>query len=141
MSLIKFNTRGDLFPSIEDFWPCNWMSELRKDALPAVNIHESPDAYEFEVAVPGMDKGDMKVSINDSVLHISGEKKSEKEENKDRKVTRREFSYRSFDRYFELPDNANDDQMNAQYENGILKIRIAKKSETPVNKSKTISIQ
>ncbi len=141
MSLINLNSRKDLFPNIEDFWSGSWFNDFRKDLVPAVNIHEGKDTYEFEVAVPGMDKEDLKIEIEDSVLHLSGEKKSEKEDKKDKKTTRREFSYQSFDRYFDLPVNINKDKLEAKYDKGILRINIAKMNEIKNSENKVINIQ
>ena len=101
--------------------------ELRKTRAAQKSISMKPDAYEFEVGCTCTNGEKGKVSINDSVLPFQREIRK-KEENKDSEGHTREFSYRSLIVTSNAcRTNANDDrQMNAQYENGILKIRIAK---------------
>ncbi len=108
--------------------------------LPAVNISETDKNYEIEVAVPGFDKKDFKVAVHDNVLKISAEKKAEKSE-KDKKYTRKEFTYSSFERSFNLPSNVNTEKIDAKYTDGLLKLTVAKLTETVSKKSKEISIK
>ena len=82
-------------------WQNNW--------TPAVNVEETEKDYRIEVAAPGLEKNDIKVSVNDGVLSVAYEKKTEKEEKKD-SYLRREFGYSSFSRsgitpYPDLPRN------------------------------------
>jgi HSP20 family protein len=94
--------------------------------LPSVNIKETDDNYEVEVAAPGMNKDDFKVTLEDGQLFISSSKQQQvnsEEEN----YTRREFSYQSFQRSFLLPKNVVDeDRIRARYENGLLLLSIPK---------------
>ena len=106
---------------------------LRNRMLPAVNVKETEKNYEIEVAAPGRSKKDFKISAENGVLTISSEQKEEKEE-KEKDYTRREFSYSSFSRSFTLPENANEDEVKANYADGILKLEVAKKV---VGQSKT----
>jgi HSP20 family protein len=99
---------------------------LRNRALPAVNVRETENNFEIEVAAPGRSKKDFKISAENGVLTISSEQKEEKEE-KEKDYTRREFSYSSFSRSFTLPENANEDDIKANYADGILKLEVAKK--------------
>ena len=100
--------------------------------IPAVNIKESDKDFEVEVAVPGMNKKDFKIEVENNMLVISSEKKEEKsEEDKEGKYTRKEFSYQSFQRSFTLPmDIIDDKKIEAKYKDGILTITIPKKEET-----------
>lgn len=94
--------------------------------LPAVNIKETEDEFEVQVAVPGMDKKDFKIDLDNDLLTISSEKKDEIEDVKDN-YTRKEYSYLSFRRSFRMPENVVDrDKIEATYKNGELKITIPK---------------
>ena len=96
---------------------------------PAVNVTESDEAYAVHVAAPGMSKDAFAVNVEDNVLRISAEAKSESNEgDEDAGYHRREFSYSSFERRFSLPDNVDDDAIQASYEDGILKLTIPKLS-------------
>lgn len=94
--------------------------------LPSVNIKETDENYEVEVAAPGMNKEDFQVTLDNGQLLISSSKKhhvNTEQEN----YTRREFSYQSFQRSFVLPKNVVDeDKIRARYENGILLLSIPK---------------
>lgn len=97
--------------------------------MPAMNIKEHKKDFEIELAVPGFDKKDFEVDIEDDVLHVTGEKEIEKEE-KDDDYARKEFSYKSFKRSMMLPTSINLDQdVKATYKNGVLKIKLLKKEE------------
>ena len=92
------------------------------------------------MAVPGYKKDDFNVSIEKGILTIKAEVKEEKEEKKDG-YSRKEFSYRSFERNFALPDHVNEDSVQSKYENGLLHIILPKISkEVDVEKRKNISI-
>jgi HSP20 family protein len=106
--------------------------------MPTVNIIETDKNFEIEVAAPGMHKNDFKVKIDNRVLTISAEKKEEKEEKK-KNFLRQEYRYSSFERSFTLPENTKEDEIKAHYEDGILKLFVAKKAVT-VSKAKEISI-
>ena len=82
--------------------------------------------YEVELAAPGYDKKDFKIDMDDGLLTVSAERREEKQ-NKDGRYTRREFGCASFSRSFSLPSNTNEEDVDARYEDGILKMRIAKK--------------
>ena len=110
----------------------NWM--------PAMNIKENDENFEIDLAAPGFDKKDFEITIENGILHISAEKKVEKEE-KEEDFTRKEFSYTSFTRSLTLPDNVNDeDKINAKYKNGILKLTLAKLDEDEITHKRIIEI-
>lgn len=113
---------------------------LRGRSLPAINVKENESNYQIEVAAPGFEKKDFNISMEQGVLTISGEKKEEKEE-KDEKYTRREFGYSSFSRSFTLPQNVNEEDVKASFENGILKLAIKKKEGTDGKWRKSIQVQ
>ncbi|MCS7019922.1 MAG: Hsp20/alpha crystallin family protein [Cytophagales bacterium] len=109
------------------------------NTLPAVNIHEDENSFRMEVASPGMDKSDFKVNVKDNMLIISAEKKSEKKE-EEKNFTRREFNYSSFRRSFTLPENVDQENIKAEYTNGILHITVPKVKQESPSKGKTIEV-
>ena len=110
-------------------------------SIPAVNILEKDDGFEVEMAAPGMDKKDFSIELENNVLTISSEKKSEKEESGKDKIHRKEFSYQSFRRSFTLArDTVDADKIQAKYENGILRLMIPKKEEAREKPRRVIKI-
>ncbi|HKK12279.1 MAG TPA: Hsp20/alpha crystallin family protein [Flavobacteriaceae bacterium] len=95
--------------------------------LPAMNIIEHEKDFEIDFAAPGFNKKDFEVSIEEDVLHITGEK-SEKKEEKDKDFMRKEFSYNSFRRSIILPESVDLNQkVKATYKDGILSVNLLKK--------------
>jgi len=146
MSLIK---RSQNIPSFsrfldDDFFNRDWRLSNFSDSgtLPAVNIRETKNIFNLEMAAPGMNKDDFKIELDGNMLTISSEKSEEHEENKeDEKFSRREFSYQSFQRSFSLPKDVVDaDNIEAHYENGVLKLRIPKKEEAKQRPPRKIEI-
>ena len=123
-------------PSIfNDFFDNEWMVKANATA-PAINVIETEKAYKVELAAPGMTKEDFNVRIDEeNNLVISMEKKTEnKEEKKDGRYLRREFSYSKFQQTMILPENVDKDHISAQVENGVLNIELPKLSEEEVKK-------
>jgi HSP20 family protein len=106
------------------FFDSDW---LKQQSVPAVNVKETEKNFEIEVAAPGLSKKDFNITVDNGVLTISSEKKEEKEQ-KEKDYTRKEFSYSSFSRSFTLPENVNEDDVKANYEDGLLKLSVAKKT-------------
>ncbi|MCD6254045.1 MAG: Hsp20/alpha crystallin family protein [Thermotogae bacterium] len=105
--------------------------------LPDVDIYEDDNKIYVEVEVPGMNKEDVKVKIEDNVLTIFGEKKQEKESKKHNyHVVER--SYGTFQRSFALPDYVDTEKIKASYDKGVLKIEIPKKESA---KPKVIDVK
>jgi HSP20 family protein len=129
-SMLSDFFKGDGFPE-DGFW--------NKDWTPAVNVSEDEKNYAVEVAAPGMKKDDFKVKVDRGILTISAERKEEKEEKK-KNFTRQEYSYNSFSRSFTLPDDAREDDVKAHYEDGVLKLSIARKALAPASKAKEIAV-
>lgn len=128
MTLVKLNNRSlpRTFDAVfNEFF--NGFSGGFGDTLQTVpvNIHETKDAFHLEISAPGLNKEDFAVNVDKDLLTISYEKKDEKK-SEDYKTLRREFSYRSFKRTFTLQDNVNADNIQAKYENGILKVYLPK---------------
>lgn len=152
MSLIKRN--GTLFPKLilNDFFdtealdlPSLFDLEGRFSRLglatkiPSVNITENNEEYAIQLAAPGLEKKDFKIEVENNMLTISSQKEQETKEEKDN-YRRREFSYQSFSRSFQLPENSQTDHIDAHYQDGILKLRLPKKEVTLPAPKKEIAI-
>ena len=105
----------------------NW-----KLSLP-VDIKELDDGYQFKFDIPGMSKEDIHIELKDSVLSVSGERKSEQESDKNG-YHHVERSYGKFQRSFQLPSGADMEKVKAQYESGVLDIFIGKAKELKARK-------
>ncbi len=99
---------------------------LENKWVPAMNVKETDDMFEIEIAAPGFNKKDFDVSIDNGILKIRAENKDEMEK-KEEGYTRKEFNYNSFYRSFTLPENVNEEEMiDATYKRGILKLVLNK---------------
>lgn len=114
--------------------------ERTSATAPAINVKESKDEYLIEVAAPGMTKDDFNVHIEgDDELVICMEKKNEnKEEKKDTRFLRREFSYSQFQQTMVLPEDVNKEKIEAKMENGVLHINLPKLSVEQQQKAKRV---
>ncbi len=154
MSLVKFRNRrpfGNLVTSdffdMEDFFDNRfWNEGLLNDRFwngrkgePALNIKETDDHYEIELAAPGFAKKDFEVTIEDGCLNIKAEKSTSEEEKKE-DYTRREFSYNSFERSLQLPENVKEEELKAKYNDGILSFNLVKKEPVKKLKPKKVEI-
>ena len=127
-------------PSIfNDFFDNDWMERTSATA-PAINVKDSKDEFLIEVAAPGMTKDDFNVHIEgDDSLVICMEKKNEsKEEKKETRFLRREFSYSQFQQTMILPDDVDKEKIEAKMENGVLHINLPKLSVEQQQKSKRV---
>ena len=149
MKPVKSNLySGTKLPSfMDDFFGkdlFNWENLNYSDTnttLPSVNIKETPEEYKVEVAAPGMKKEDFKIELDGNNLSIRSEKSAETTDEKEGKYSRREFSYQSFQRNFNLHRDVMDvENIQAKYENGLLCLTIPKKEEAKQKPPKTISI-
>lgn len=114
-------------------------SDFLNDA-PSVNVTELDHQFKIELAAPGLEKGDFNIKVEEDQLTISAEQKHETEE-KDAagKFLRREFSYATFSRSFQLPENVDAENISANYKNGVLILELPKAE--PVNNTRVIEIQ
>ncbi|MCE1202599.1 MAG: Hsp20/alpha crystallin family protein [Bacteroidia bacterium] len=144
MTLVRFNPQlPSLFDRFFDTELFDWANRhfsATNTTMPSVNILETDDHFEVEVAAPGLKKSDFKVQLDRDVLTISSEKRDEKEEKEGERFTRREFSYQSFSRSFTLPNSADSDKIKATYIDGILKVVIPKREEAKPKPAKQIEI-
>lgn len=148
MTLARTNTWFPSFPSLFDrFFEgdlMDWNSSnfsSNNSTLPAVNVTENDNEFLIDVAAPGFKKEDFKLNYDNGTLTISSEKKEEHEEKDGEKVTRREFSYQSFQRTFNVPETAvKADDISAKYQDGILHITFPKRDEIKPKPVKQIAI-
>lgn len=124
-----------------DFFENNFFPVIsdRTSSLPAVNIRENEKSYLIDLAIPGMDKKDLKIDINEDVLTISSETKNETEDSRNG-FKRKEFSYSSFCRSFYIPENVERETIEATYKDGILEVTLPKLKEEKNKISREIKI-
>ena len=148
MSLIKRN--GETFPAFpalfDDFFGrelFNWGNNnysSTSTTMPSVNIKETTDSFEVEMAAPGMQKTDFKISLDGNTLTIYSQKEHQ-EKRGEESYCRQEFSYLSFQRSFILPkDVVNQNGILGKYENGLLHLTIPKKEEAKQKGPRLIEI-
>jgi HSP20 family protein len=116
----------DLLNDLPSFEAKDW--NATSFGNPPVNIHETADAFHLELNVPGRKKEDFKINVENGLLTISFEKKDEAAV-EGYKTVRREFNYKSFKRSFNLDQQVDADNIQAKYENGLLKLLLPKKAE------------
>jgi len=129
MKLIRFNN-SPAFPEIfENLLNDNFFGRNpRWNNVPATNIIEHKNDYELELAVPGYEKKDFKIDLEQNMLTISATKEENHEENT-KDYSRKEFSSCSFSRSFTLPETIDKEKIQANYENGILHVSLPKVEE------------
>ena len=140
----RFNPLPMLF---DDFFKrdlFDWNNSNYSDTnttIPAVNIKETAEHYEVQVAAPGMTKDDFKVELDGNSLTISSERSQQNEQKEGERFSRKEFSYQSFQRTFNLQKEVVDiDKIEAKYDNGILHLMIPKKEEVKQKPPRLIQI-
>jgi len=146
MNLVKRNnsSNSNFFPSImEELFRPDWMGGIQNGnanlAVPPVNIRETDTQFEVELSAPGKTKEDFNIEIDNDLLTISSETKTENT-TEEGKFTRREFSHSAFRRSFTLPESVKEDDIKASYENGILKISLPKREEALPKPKRMIDI-
>jgi len=131
VAMLPMITRRNYKPlTLSDFFNEDFFPSYSRNAssLPAVNIREDEKAFYLELAAPGMNKKDLHIDVKDDVLTISSEHREEKQEDLEG-YKRREFSYSSFCRSFYLPEDVREDDIRAEYKDGVLNVEIPKLEE------------
>jgi HSP20 family protein len=132
--LREFSTMQDRMNRMNRLFRESYGSEGPEEALtttsfaPPVDIYEDEHTITLKLEVPGIDEQDIDVRIEGNTLTVHGERKIEKEE-KEENFRRVERQYGSFTRSFTLPSSVDSGQVSAHYDNGVLKIKLAKKAE------------
>ena len=133
------------FPSwIDELFNNNFGTEFMSNfntgiTLPSVNIKDNADNFEVHMAVPGFDKKDFDINVDNHILTISAENKLENEVEEDN-YTRREFGYSNFRRSFTLPETVNTEKISAVYKEGILNVVIPKLEEAKKKPMRSIKV-
>lgn len=143
MSLVKFKRRpwsnlitSDFFENDNLF--DNQLFNMKLDE-PALNVKETDEAFEVELAAPGFEKKDFEVTIDDGCLKITAENSNSKEKKEDN-YTRKEFSYNAFEKRLQLPDSIKEEDVKATYKNGVLSFNLVKKEEAKHHEPMKIEI-
>lgn len=146
MSTLALSKQSSMLPSVfDDFfnpfapWFENGGQWGRIFNTPAVNITEHEKEYQVSLAVPGLKKDDFKIDVDGNMLTISSEKEETSEE-KEKKFTRKEYSYSSFSRSFTLPEEIDRDKIEAKYEDGVLRLTLPRKEGAKKNSAKHIAV-
>jgi HSP20 family protein len=133
-----------MFDNMLRGWPTPWRDAPRLDLggfdfAPRVDTAETDTAYEVTAELPGVEEKEIKISLENNLLCISGEKKAEREEKK-KDYVMTERSYGSFKRAFTLPDNVDAEKIAAKFEKGVLKVMLPKTSPS-LSKQREIPIK
>ena len=108
--------------------PSVWQNPSNVATIPAANVTETPGAFHLELNVPGRNKEDFRINVEKDLLTVSFKKKEESTEEGTNSI-RREFTLKSFKRSFSLDEKVDVTNIQAKYENGILKIELPKKEQ------------
>lgn len=106
-------------------------SNFAEKFSPRIDISETEDKIIIESEISGIKKDDLKITLQDNIITIEGEKKNVSEDNK-KNYIRNERVFGSFKRCFTLPTEVDNDKVDASFENGILKIELTKKEPEPI---------
>ncbi len=142
--------KSNLVPAVSRFFDDDWNSlfdwsnrnfSKTSSTLPAVNMKETADEFIVEMAAPGMRKEDFSIELNDNLLIIRSEMHHADESNENDNYYRREFSYQSFMRTFNLNnDLVQEANIQATYQDGILTVNLPKKETAKKKPPRTIEI-
>jgi HSP20 family protein len=147
MTLVKYTRRRPVISHYDDMnrlfnqlWIRPFLSDvaMRRDWVPAFDIRETKDQIVFEAALPGLNKKDIDITLQDGILTVKGERK-EHEVTENETVHCTETHYGNFVRSFSLPGEVDQEKVDAKYNNGILIISLNKVvAEVPETKKITI---
>lgn len=138
MNLISTNLNRWKPTLLDELFDDRWFNfDTFNQTFPAVNTIEKDNQYLLEIAVPGMDKKDFEIEIQNDLISISSISKQEKEVKDNLNYNRQEFNYNSFHRTFSLPKEVDQSKIKAIYLNGILTITLPKLKEV-ISKSKKL---
>lgn len=134
MTLVNFNNRTkNAAPYFNNVFDSLFSEAINKNltvaTVPGVNILETAENFQVEVAAPGLKKEDFQISLEKDTLTISAAYKAEGAQ---QKYSRREYDFRNFKRSFILPDSVEVEKISATYVDGILTLSLGKKDETKI---------
>ena len=129
-SLVRYQTPTTISSIFDDFLDGSWFSpsvhEFSRSSWPKVDVEEEKDSYRLHADLPGLDKKDINVKVENGVLTISGEKNIVKKDRKKDEYAYYERSYGKFSRSFQLPEHVDENNIKAGYKNGVLDLTIKK---------------
>lgn len=132
------NNFGDLFDRFQkEFFSPELFKGIGEGFVPKVEVKETDKSYEVSAELPGMKEEDINITMKGDSLILEGEKKSERKEDQ-KGYYASEFSYGSFYRTIPLKDDVNEEDVRAEYKDGVLKVHLQKLAE---NKKKNRKIQ
>jgi HSP20 family protein len=138
MRFSPYSPLSDLFQDLFGDSSKEKMEYKNYECAPSANILENNQGFELQLAIPGIQKEDVKISLEKNILNVSSEKEAAKID-EDTRFTRREFVFGTFSRSFTLPDTIDTDKIGADFKDGILKITLPKRAETKISKEIKIS--
>lgn len=133
----------EVFPAFFNrFWDNDFFSNCWEADMPAVNVKENRKSFKVDISVPGFDKEDIHIDVNQNILTISGKKEMNKEEkDEDDRILREEFSSSSFSRSFTLPEDIDTEAIEANQKDGVLRITLPRKEKALESAKKEIEIK
>ncbi len=142
---LGFNSLPSLPSWFDDFLGKSFGNEFMSNfntgiTLPAVNVIDEVNDFVVEMAVPGLNKSDFNINIDNYVLSIGVEKETKHNESSEN-YTRREFGYSSFKRTFSIPESVDVEKISATYKDGIMRVILPKRDEAKKKPIKTIEIK
>lgn len=137
MMLVPRRNSFDLF---DDFFDDGFFTRKEKNLM-KTDIKETKDKFLLDIDLPGFEKNNIDLSLNNGYLNISAKVEKEDESNEEEKFVRRERFSGECSRSFYVGDNIKEDDIKAEFKNGILKIEIPKKEEKEIETKKQIEIK
>ena len=131
--LPTIRAENDITSFFDNIWEPVFKTE---DRIPKIDIEETEKEIIVSAEMPGVDKKDIKVDLNDDRITISFEKKENRDEKKGKTYRLIEQSYGKFTRSFTLPAPVKSENAKAEYKNGILKLTLLKQKETKIHQIK-----
>ena len=143
MTLITYKPARTVLNEIDslfdNFWNIDRLTDSSQNFQPSFNISQNKTSYFIDTDLPGIDKKDINISIDDDMITISGERKINQKHD-DRYQRYNNSNYGAFEKSFHIPDDANIDKIDAKMDNGVLTISI-KKAEKVSADIRKISIK
>ena len=144
--MMNLNRFGDIFEEFDKLWR-NWDLDMKafsdmqpKANFPKLNVAETDDSFEVEVALAGFDKEDLSLELKDNCLLIKADKQEEISEEDGKKYLMREISSRSFRRALNLPKKVLTDDIECTHKDGVVKCVLKKEPELPAPEDDIIKI-
>ena len=136
MLMVRKNTQPTVADLFSNFFENEFSDKFDRSlkVSPRTNIHENEKSYEVELMVPGFEKDNFSINIENDVMTVSAHKEEKKEEKDGKKVVFSEYRVEDFERSFSLSKDVDSNKIEASYDNGILHLNIPKKKESIVKK-------